>query len=253
MSIFSNDSKKKKNARNAVPPPPSFSAPNIEEATVPVSETSKELAYEKTLADAAAEVANAVTAKAEETKQAKLDEITPEGQHIVVPAPVPTESNEFGLPSDEAVVIPTPKKDLPVNFDSSVVSGAGIDGNITVPGNLFVGGRVNGHISAEGTVVMDGSTVCGNIKCHRLLRSHAAAIVGNITADMVELDKGCSVKGDIYVDSLLSSDGIIEGKTVKAGTVKLQENAAIKAEIVADKMAVATGAKIDGNIQMHSC
>lgn len=251
MSIFSNDSKKKKNAQNAVPPPPSFSAPTIAEASVPASETSKELAHEKTLADAAAEVANAVAAKAEEIKQTKLDEMTADSQPVVVPAP--TETNEFGLPNDEPVVIPTPKKDLPVNFDSSVAPGAGVDGNITAPGNLFVGGRVNGHISAEGTVVMDGSTVCGNIKCHRLLMSHAAAVVGNIAADLVMLDKGCSVKGDIYVDSLLSSDGIIEGKTVKAGTVKLHENAAIKAEIVADKMAVATGAKIDGNIQMRSC
>lgn len=92
-------------------------------------------------------------------------------------------------------------------------------------------------LRVEGNLVSKGGTV-----------SVSGRVVGDITAKFIEILPSGTVKGALSAEEIQIS-GTLEG-SAKCDALKLNEQSLVKADLVAREMAVSTGAKIVGQMQV---
>lgn len=92
-------------------------------------------------------------------------------------------------------------------------------------------------LKVEGNLVSKGGTV-----------SVSGRVFGDITAKLIEILPSGTVKGALSAEEIEIS-GTLEG-SAKCDALKLNEKSLVKADLVAREMAVSTGAKVVGQMQI---
>lgn len=152
-----------------------------------------------------------------------------------------TEQMDYILPKEES--------SLPVAREEAVIpSDMVINGNITTKSNMRIFGSIVGDVSCEGNINLMGS-IRGNV------------IAGNLTLQQGGLEGDVSVQEDIVVETAsvlkgnmvarsVYSNSRTEGQIHAFEAVELKEKAIVYGDIKALSLAVSTGAKIKGMVDI---
>ena len=83
-----------------------------------------------------------------------------------------------------------------------VLNDSEIEGDIILPGNLCLFGKISGNVTAKGKVeVKLGSVVTGNIFCRELEIGGGGE--GNVEACFLMIEENAVLKGDVQAGKLL--------------------------------------------------
>lgn len=117
--------------------------------------------------------------------------------------------------SKAAASTPKPARRLePANDVGMVISpGADLVGDLVVPLDVDVLGRVDGSVRARRIVVGEGAHVAGTLIAHEV-EIFGTLKDGAVIATRVHLRGGCDVEGDLYYSDLNVDEGaLFEGKS----------------------------------------
>ena len=83
-----------------------------------------------------------------------------------------------------------------------VLNDSEIEGDIILPGNLCLFGKISGNIIAKGKVeVKSGAVVTGNISCGEL--EIEGLVEGNVETCFLIIEENAVLKGDVQTGKLL--------------------------------------------------
>ena len=83
-----------------------------------------------------------------------------------------------------------------------VLNDSEIEGDIILPGNLCLFGKISGNVTAKGKVeVKSGAVVTGNISCREL--EIGGVVEGNVEACVLMIEENAVLKGDVQAGKLL--------------------------------------------------
>ena len=94
-----------------------------------------------------------------------------------------------------------------------VLNDSEIEGDIILPGNLCLFGKISGNIIAKGKVeVKSGAVVTGNISCGEL--EIEGLVEGNVETCFLIIEENAVLKGDVQTGKLLVR-AVTFGKKIK--------------------------------------
>ena len=83
-----------------------------------------------------------------------------------------------------------------------VLNDSEIEGDIILPGNLCLFGKISGNVTAKGKVeVKSGAVVTGNISCREL--EIEGLVGGNVETCFLIIGENAVLKGDVQAGKLL--------------------------------------------------
>ena len=83
-----------------------------------------------------------------------------------------------------------------------VLNDSEIEGDIILPGNLCLFGKISGNVTAKGKVeVKLGAVVTGNIFCREL--EIGGVVEGNVEACFLMIEENAVLKGDVQAGKLV--------------------------------------------------
>ena len=83
-----------------------------------------------------------------------------------------------------------------------VLKDSEVEGNIILPGDLCLFGKISGNVTAKGRVeVKSGAVVTGNISCMEL--EIGGLVEGNVVTCFLIIEENAVLKGDVRVRKLL--------------------------------------------------
>lgn len=122
-----------------------------------------------------------------------------------------------------------------------------INGNIASESNTYVYGMVIGDITCNGHLYIAG-TVTGTINADSLI-VNSGRVNGSITVkNKVTIEDNSEMHGDI-VANILNTNGFIDGN-INANEVVLLSKAVVNGDIYYQNLAIETGAKLKGIVNI---
>ena len=83
-----------------------------------------------------------------------------------------------------------------------VLNDSEVEGDIILPGDLCLFGKILGNVTAKGKVeVKSGAVVTGNISCREL--EIGGVVEGNVEACFLIIEENAVLKGDVQAGKLL--------------------------------------------------
>lgn len=100
-----------------------------------------------------------------------------------------------------------------------VLEDSEVMGDINLPGDLCLFGKISGNIIAKGKVVIrSGAVVTGNISCRQL--EVEGVVEGNVETCFLVIEENAVLKGDVQTGKLLVKAGKYEIKRLRLEKIK---------------------------------
>lgn len=145
-----------------------------------------------------------------------------------------------------------------ISINPMEVSSESLLSNLTIKGtNLKIETKdslylsncvVEGDISTEQNVTLDGGTINGSIAGNSVVLQNGASIIGNINKSGVVTIEDGKVNGEVIADEVIVNS-YVKG-SIRAKIVELKTTAIIDGDVYTEDLAVDRGATVSGNIKV---
>lgn len=135
-------------------------------------------------------------------------------------------------------------------LEPTIISkGTKITGTIEVPGDLIVQGEVQGDITCQAKLSVNG-VIDGSINSNDL-ELHDAIILGNVTCEgNFHLSESATVNGDCKATNLICG-GRIKGNVEVIESAAFEEKAALVGDLSAGDIEIQKGAVLQGKVDIR--
>lgn len=147
------------------------------------------------------------------------------------------------------ILMPRQEAELPVPREEAIIpSDMVITGNITTKSHMRVLGSIQGDVSCDGNLLLFGS-IQGKVHAGNLTIQQGVLTGDAVVRENIIVEQDAVLKGNLSAQNV-STNAQSEGEIRADHAVELRENAYVRGNITAGTLAVHSGAKIKGMVDV---